>query len=106
MDRLIPWLNRELQVLLNNNRPHIAYVMQVITDHINTYDIYSVEFRDIVRPYFGIHTEHFIHEFLNYARSNFDLVGYDQAVTYMPNRGMNLRNHFLIFLNIFSNPLF
>ncbi|XP_031776826.1 E3 ubiquitin-protein ligase Topors [Nasonia vitripennis] len=89
VNRLIPWLNRELQVLLNNNRPHIAYVMGVITDTLTQYDIRSDEFRNTVRQYFGIHTDHFVHELSNYARTNFDLVGYDQAVSYIPSRGLS-----------------
>ncbi|KAG7210398.1 hypothetical protein KM043_011930 [Ampulex compressa] len=84
LNRLVPWLNRELQVLLNSNVPHIAYVMRVILDALSQYDIRSPEFRDLVRPYFGVHTDHFVHELLNYARTNFDLVGYDQSVTYLP----------------------
>lgn len=87
MNRLVPWLNRELQVLLNNNRPHIAYVMGIITDTLTQCDIRSDEFRNTVRQYFGIHTDHFVHELSNYARTNFDLVGYDQAVSYIPSRG-------------------
>ncbi|KAJ8688484.1 hypothetical protein QAD02_024279 [Eretmocerus hayati] len=89
VNRLIPWLNRELQVLLNNNRAHIAYVLTVITETLTAYDIRSPEFKNIVRPYFGIHTDHFVHEFSTFARSNFDLHGYDQAVSYIPNRGLS-----------------
>ncbi|XP_011499709.1 PREDICTED: E3 ubiquitin-protein ligase Topors-like [Ceratosolen solmsi marchali] len=88
INRLVPWLNRELQVLLNN-RPHIAYVMSVITESVTQYNILSPEFRNVVRPFFGIHTDHFLHEFSNYARTNFDLVGYDQAINYIPNRGLS-----------------
>lgn len=84
LERLIPWLNRELQVLLNNEPPHIAYVLRIITDALTQYDIRSSEFRGTVRPYFHIHTDHFVHELLNFARTNFDLVGYDQSVTYLP----------------------
>ncbi|XP_015439121.1 PREDICTED: E3 ubiquitin-protein ligase Topors-like [Dufourea novaeangliae] len=84
LNRLIPWLNRELQVLLNNNAPHVAYVLRVILEALSQYDIRSPEFRDLVRPYFGNFTDHFVHELLNYARTNFDLVGYDQSVTYLP----------------------
>lgn len=74
-------------MLLNNNRPHISYVMRIITDVLTQYDIASEQFGNLVRPYFGIHTAHLVHEFSNYANSNFDLVGYDQAVTYNTNRG-------------------
>lgn len=83
LDRLGPWLCRELLVLLNN-APHVAYVLRIIMDALIQYDIRSPPFRDVVRPYFGMHTDHFVHEFLNYARSNFDLVGYDQSVIYSP----------------------
>lgn len=86
LDRLIPWLNRELQVLIPNNA-HIAYVMNLIAEALRQYDIRSPEFRSIVRPYCNVHTDHFIHELLNFARTNFDIVGYDQAVTYLP-RGL------------------
>lgn len=89
LDRLIPWLNRELQVLLNNEPTHIAYVLSVIMDALTQYDIRTSEFRNMVRPFFAIHTEHFSHELLNFARTNFDLYGYDQSVTYMPRGGLS-----------------
>ncbi|XP_076763577.1 E3 ubiquitin-protein ligase Topors [Xylocopa sonorina] len=84
LNRLIPWLNRELQVLLSNNASHVAYVLRAISNALVQYDIRSLQFRDIVRPHFGTFTDHFVHELLNYARTNFDLVGYDQYVTYLP----------------------
>lgn len=86
INRLIPWLNRELQVLLNNNSPHVAYVLRIITDALTRYYIRSLEFRNLIRPYFGIHTEHFTHELANFARTSFDMVGYDQSVIYLPSR--------------------
>ncbi|KYM94807.1 hypothetical protein ALC62_14402 [Cyphomyrmex costatus] len=88
LDRLIPWLNRELQVLLNNEPTHVAYVLSVIMETLTQHDIRSPEFRNIVRPFFAIHTDHFAHELLNFAQTNFDLVGYDQSVTYLP-RGLS-----------------
>ncbi|XP_076293628.1 uncharacterized protein LOC143215404 [Lasioglossum baleicum] len=83
LNRLIPWLNRELQALLNNNAAHGAYVMRIILGALSQYDIRSPEFRDLVHPYFGTFTDHFVHELLNYARTNFDLLGYDQSVIYL-----------------------
>ncbi|XP_012228103.1 E3 ubiquitin-protein ligase Topors [Linepithema humile] len=88
LDRLVPWLNRELQVLLNNEPSHCAYVLSVIMDALTQFDIRSGQFRDTVRPFFTIHTNHFAHELLNFAQTNFDLVGYDQSVTYLP-RGLS-----------------
>lgn len=54
---------------------------------LTRYDIRSPEFRNVVRPFFVIHADHFTHELLNFAQTNFDLVGYDQSVTYLP-RGL------------------
>lgn len=71
-------------MLLNNNASHVAYVLRLILDALIQYDIRSPEFRDLVRPHFGTFTDHFVHELLNYAQSSFDLVGYDQSVTYLP----------------------
>lgn len=89
LDRLIPWLNREVQVLLsrvgsNSASSHVAYVISKIMDALRQYDIRSPEFRSVVWPFFNVHTEHFVHELLNFARTNFDIIGYDQAVTYLP----------------------
>ncbi|XP_017884873.1 E3 ubiquitin-protein ligase Topors [Ceratina calcarata] len=84
LSRLIPWLNRELQVLLNNNSAYVAYALTVILEYLVQYDIRSQEFRDLLRPHLGEFTDHFVYELLNFARSNFDLVGYDQSVTYVP----------------------
>lgn len=88
LDRLIPWLNRELQVLLNNEPGIIAYALSIILNALTRFDIRSPEFRNIVQPFFETHTDHFAHELLNFAQTNFDLIGYDQSVTYLP-RGLS-----------------
>lgn len=56
---------------------------------LTRFDIRSTEFRNIVQPFLAAHTDHFTHELLNFAQTNFDLVGYDQSVTYLP-RGLYL----------------
>jgi len=58
-------------------------------DALTQYDIRSSQFRNIVRPFINVHTDHFAHELLNFAQTNFDLFGYDQYVTYTP-RGLYL----------------
>ncbi|XP_050460237.1 E3 ubiquitin-protein ligase Topors-like [Cataglyphis hispanica] len=88
LDRLIPWINRELQVLLNNEPGIIAYALSIIMNALTRFDIRSPEFRNIVQPFLAAHTDHFAHELLNFAQTNFDLVGYDQSVTYLP-RGLS-----------------
>lgn len=84
MHRLMPWLNRELLCLCVHNEEPISYVVQTIEHLIKTYDMTSPDFRTRVRACVPDHTEHFIHELINYARSPYDLVGYDRYVTYVP----------------------
>lgn len=84
MHRLMPWLHREL-VCLCRDQPHpITYVVQRIQSLIQTYDMTSVDFQSHIRTLVPIHTEHFIHELINYARSPYDVIGYDRNVTYLP----------------------
>jgi len=82
--RLIPFLNRELLALLEGG-PHIsqqAFVIQQMTEWVTRHEIMSPEMRDNLLPYLGIRTEHFQHELYNYARSTYDLIGYDNNVEY------------------------
>lgn len=44
----------------------------------------SRAFRQHIQPYFNRHTSHFLHELINFARSPFDIVGYDRNVQYRP----------------------
>ncbi|CAK9833536.1 E3 ubiquitin-protein ligase Topors [Anthophora retusa] len=89
LSRLIPWLDRELQVLLNNNASYVEYVLRVIVSALNNYDIRSTAFRDLLRPHFGTFTDHFVHELFNFARSELDLIGYDQSVISVPREILN-----------------
>jgi E3 ubiquitin-protein ligase Topors len=82
--RLMPWLNRELVALLRNNAYQINPIMSDIQEILMRHDITSEEFRQYFRRYCRNSTNHFIHEFLNYARSPYDMIGYDRNVRYTP----------------------
>lgn len=82
MHRLVPWLNREL-LCLCEDQP-ISYTVQRIGELIQTYDMTSYEFQSRIQNIVPNHTEHFIHELINYSRSPYDLIGYDRFVTYLP----------------------
>lgn len=82
--RLVPWLNRELNVLLNENTAHVNYVLNVILDLITRQEIRSPHFHDTLQPYFGERTHHFIHEFHSFATSPFDMIGFDRNAEYVP----------------------
>ncbi|XP_014472619.1 PREDICTED: E3 ubiquitin-protein ligase Topors-like isoform X2 [Dinoponera quadriceps] len=83
LERLVPWLTRELQVLLDFSTL-VTCVLNIIKNVLTQCDIRSSEFHSVMRPHFNIHTDHFIHELLNFAQSNFDVIGYDQTVAYLP----------------------
>nr|XP_034832553.1 E3 ubiquitin-protein ligase Topors-like [Maniola hyperantus] len=82
MHRLVPWLNRELHYLLNENVGHIAYVVARILELLPQYSINSTEFRDTMRRYFGDNTDHFLHELYCFASTPYDMNGYDRHVQY------------------------
>ncbi|KAG6458149.1 hypothetical protein O3G_MSEX010722 [Manduca sexta] len=82
MHRLVPWLNRELSYLLNDNVGHISYVMARVMDLLPQYHITSPEFREAMRRYFGDRTEHFLHELYCFASTPYDMTGYDRNVQY------------------------
>lgn len=84
LHRLIPWLNREL-VSLYPTTPHsIPYLLQSIENLLQTHDMTSREFRRRIRTFIPNHTDHFVHELINFARSPYDIIGYDRNVAYNP----------------------
>ncbi|KAL0278824.1 UNVERIFIED_CONTAM: hypothetical protein PYX00_000520 [Menopon gallinae] len=84
--RIIPWLNREINSLLIENDSYNAYVLDRIISLLPQYSIRSRQFREVVEPYFGNRTDHFIHEFYTFARSVYDISGFDQHAVYVRNR--------------------
>lgn len=58
------------------------YVMAVIHDLLNEHHVLSTQFKDRIQPYFNEKTDHFIHEFYNFLRSPYDMVGYDRQLQY------------------------
>lgn len=83
--RLVPWINRELAALLPVSM--IGVVLSEIMDLIERYSIDSREFRRALRQHLGSRTRHFVHEFYNFARSPYDMVGHDSAAQYIPHYG-------------------
>ncbi|XP_074643120.1 uncharacterized protein LOC141900226 [Tubulanus polymorphus] len=80
--RLVPWLNRELNVLLNNHRDNVQFVLELIIDLVKRFSIRSPEFREHILTLIGSRVDHFIHEFYNFARSPYDMMAYDQRAVY------------------------
>ena len=79
--RLMPWLNRELMALLRNPAD-VTFLLEVILSTVLRVDITSETFYDLVAPFLGARTRHFIHEFHTFARSPFNMEAYDTRVVY------------------------
>lgn len=72
--RLVPWLNRELSVLLQIET-HMAVVLDIILNLCVRHAIRSDDMRIALFPYLGQNTNHFLHEFYIFASSPYDLIG-------------------------------
>lgn len=62
----------------------IPQILEDMRDHLCVHDLQSREIRDYFVRYLHDKTDHFIHEFYNFAISPFDIVGYDRNVDYNP----------------------
>ncbi len=81
--RLVPWLNRETNALLGDARqtPSSGVVDEII-DLVQRHEIRSPEFHARLQRLFGANTPHFQHEFFYFARSVYDMVGFDNNARY------------------------
>ncbi|XP_055608884.1 E3 ubiquitin-protein ligase Topors-like [Uranotaenia lowii] len=82
--RLMPWINRELIALCRGNPAQVTMIMEDVPNLLLTHDITSTVFRERVSYWGRARTAHFIHELLNFARSPYDMIGYDRCVQYDP----------------------
>uniref|UniRef100_A0A182JA33 RING-type E3 ubiquitin transferase n=1 Tax=Anopheles atroparvus TaxID=41427 RepID=A0A182JA33_ANOAO len=82
MNRILPWVARELSVISPslNNRPE-----QIVLSLMQEYDVDSSIFLQCLEPVVPMqYRAHFQHELVNFARSPYDMVGYDRCVQYDP----------------------
>lgn len=80
----MPWLNRELLSVVPSSPYTTGSLLHSIDELIQNYDMTSRSFRRRVHQYVFQHTDHFIHELVNFARSPFDMIAYDRHVMYTP----------------------
>lgn len=83
--RLVPWLNRELNVLLDNLEDQVQLLLELILELIQRFEIGGEVFRTHLESFLGRRTDHFVHEFIHFARSPFDMCSYDRHAVYEVN---------------------
>ncbi|XP_042311327.1 E3 ubiquitin-protein ligase Topors-like [Sceloporus undulatus] len=82
VDRLSPWLKRELKVLCGNQRSLIHTLQNFILNSMTQHDVRSKEFEALLRPHLHQFTSHFLHEFINFVRSPYNMKKYDWHASY------------------------
>ena len=78
---MIPWLTRALYAVLRGPGLSRSALKRVL-NLLQTHDIHSRQFWLGVESYLRNHCDHFIHEFYNFARSPYDMIGFDENAVY------------------------
>ncbi|XP_040001609.1 topoisomerase I binding, arginine/serine-rich a [Xiphias gladius] len=82
LHRLVPWLKRELTVLYGSHGSLVNIVQHIIMSRITRYDMEDGAIQEELRPFIQGRTEHFLHEFISFAQSPFNMEAYDQHAVY------------------------
>lgn len=82
LHRLVPWLKRELTVLYGAHGSLVNIVQHIIMSRITRYDLEDGAIQEELRPFLQGRTEHFLHEFISFAKSPFNMEAYDQHAVY------------------------
>ncbi|XP_049787434.1 E3 ubiquitin-protein ligase Topors [Schistocerca cancellata] len=82
LHRLLPWLSRELSVLIEN-QSRLALVLDCILNMLQYHSVNSSSIRNYLRNNINPrHVDHFIHELWTFARSPYDMIGFDETAEY------------------------
>eukprot|EP00037_Helgoeca_nana_P023411 m.242773 g.242773 ORF g.242773 m.242773 type:complete len:384 (+) comp26344_c1_seq1:214-1365(+) len=81
--RVLPWLKRELFVLCGANQEHLDFLLQLVCALLRRAGLENrAPLQAELEPFFMRNTERFLSELTSFAMSPFDMVCYDQLVTY------------------------
>lgn len=82
LHRLVPWLKRELTVLYGAHGSLVNIVQHIVMSRITRFDVEDGAMLEELRPFLQGCTEHFLHEFISFAKSPFNMAAYDQHAVY------------------------
>uniref|UniRef100_A0A8C8ZK95 RING-type E3 ubiquitin transferase n=1 Tax=Prolemur simus TaxID=1328070 RepID=A0A8C8ZK95_PROSS len=82
LSRLVPWVRQELRVLLGACESSVDIVQNIIMTNVTRYDLDSQAFMSALRPFLFNLTDHFVHEFISFARSPIRMLVFDQQANY------------------------
>ncbi|XP_047441659.1 E3 ubiquitin-protein ligase Topors-like [Mugil cephalus] len=85
LNRLRPWLRRELTVLYGVHGSLVDIVQRIITSRLARYGLEEpTTIEEELRPFLLARTEHFVHELVSFARSPLAMDAYDLHAVYEP----------------------
>ncbi|CAL8272654.1 unnamed protein product [Gadus morhua 'NCC'] len=82
LHRLVPWLKRELMVLYGAHGSLVNIVQHVVMSRITRFNLEASDILEELRPFLQARTEHFLHEFISFAKAPFNMEAYDQHAVY------------------------
>ncbi|ELW56935.1 E3 ubiquitin-protein ligase Topors [Tupaia chinensis] len=82
LHRLVPWLKRELTAVYGDYGYTVKSILATILHHMTEYDLDSESFVHLLEPYLLQHTHHFLHEFISFVHSPYNMETYDQRAIY------------------------
>ncbi|XP_030018191.1 E3 ubiquitin-protein ligase Topors-like isoform X2 [Sphaeramia orbicularis] len=85
LNRLRPWLRRELTVLYGAHNSLVSIVQRIIMARLARHGLEDTPtIEEELRPFLLARTDHFLHELVNFARSPLSLDSYDLQAVYEP----------------------
>ncbi|KAL6064131.1 hypothetical protein STEG23_001744 [Scotinomys teguina] len=104
LHRLIPWLKRELTAVYGDHGYTVKNILPAILHHMTIFDLDSESFTYFLEPYLLQHTHHFLHEFISFVHSSYNMETYDQSAVYQCPVSTWMKNKNAISAPILSLP--
>lgn len=82
LHRLVPWLKWELTAVYGDHGYTMKNTLSTILHHMTEYNLESEFFIHLLEPYLQQRTQHFLHEFISFVHSPYNLETYDQQALY------------------------
>ncbi|XP_037540657.1 E3 ubiquitin-protein ligase Topors [Nematolebias whitei] len=85
LNRLRPWLRRELRVMYGSNSSLVDIVQNIIMARLALHGLENtLNLEEDLQPFLQARTQHFLHELLSFARSPLNMDSYDLQAVYDP----------------------
>ncbi|EDL78165.1 rCG60333 [Rattus norvegicus] len=82
LHRLIPWLKRELTAVCGDYGYTVKNILTAILHHMTKFNLDSESFTHLLEPYLLQYTRHFLHEFISFVYSSYNMETYDCNAIY------------------------